>query len=66
MRVTVAGDVTKQILLSTTKATALLIQNDDGTPAVIYKMLPDGKGYIRLHRGEDQNFDEIAKQLGLT
>ena len=65
MRVSVAGDYKKPLLLNTTEATALLIETDDGQPAVIIRMLPNGKGYIRLFQGEDANFNETAKQLGL-
>lgn len=66
MRVIVAGDVLKnRILLDTTKATAILISTDDGQPNVIFQMMNDGKGWIRLTKGEDLNFDETAKELGL-
>lgn len=64
MKVTVAGAL-GSILLSTDKATALLIDTDDGRPNVIYKMLPNGKGWIRFTDGEDKNFAEVATQLGL-
>lgn len=66
MRVIVAGDLKHPILLNTKEATGLLIETDDGQPAVILRMLPDGKGYIRLFKGEDPNFDDIARQLGLN
>ena len=66
MRVIVAGDVRKQpILLNTTEAVAVLIETDDGQPNVIFKMLPDGRGWIRLTSGEDKNFKEEARNLGL-
>ena len=65
MKVTVAGDYRKPLLLSTNEATALLVETDDGQPAVILRMLPNGNGYIRLFKGEDANFDETAIQLGL-
>jgi len=65
MKVTVVGDYKNPILLSTKEATALLIETDDGNPAVIIKMLANGQGFIRLFKGEDKNFDETAKQLGL-
>lgn len=65
MRVIVAGDYKNPILLNTKDATALLIETDDGHPAVIFRILPNGRGYIRLYKGEDENFDETAKQLGL-
>lgn len=65
MRVVAAGDYKTGILLDSKEATALLIEFDDGEPAVIIKMLPNGNGYIRLYKGEDKNFDEQAKALGL-
>lgn len=65
MKVVVAGDLTNPILLSTTKATAILIETDDGLPNVIFKLLSDGKGWLRYTKGEDKNFDEVAKHLGL-
>lgn len=66
MRVIVAGDYKNPILLNTKEATALLIETDDGQPAVILRMLPNGHGYIRLYKGEDEGFDQTAKELGLT
>lgn len=63
MRIRVAGDWKTPILLDTDQATAILIDTEDGKPAVIYKIIENG--YLRLHRGEDKNFDTIAKQLGL-
>lgn len=65
MRVIVAGGMTKPILLDTTKATSILISTDDGKPNVIFQMMKDGKGWIRLTDGEDKNFHQVAKQLGL-
>ena len=65
MKVVVAGNLKNPILLNTSEATALLVQTDDGKPAFILKMLSNGNGYIRLQKGEDENFDEIARQLGL-
>ena len=65
MRVIVAGGIAKPILLDTTKATALLISTDDGKPNVIFQMMKDGQGWIRLTEGEDKNFHQVAKQLGL-
>lgn len=65
MKVVVAGDIKNPVLLNTDKATALLIETDDGQPAVIIRMLPNGSGYLRLFKGEDKNFDETAKSLGL-
>lgn len=67
MKVIVAGEYKESpILLDTEDATALLIDFDDGSPAVIIRMLPNRQGYIRLYKGEDKNFDEQARQLGLT
>lgn len=65
MRVVVAGNYKNPILLNTNEATALLIETDDGQPAVILRMLPNGKGYIRLFKGEDEKFNDTARQLGL-
>ena len=65
MRVTVAGDFKSPILLDTKEATAVLMEFDDGQPAVIIRILQNQKGYVRLYRGEDPNFDEQARQLGL-
>jgi hypothetical protein len=66
MRILVAGGLTEPVLLDTNKATALLIINDDGKPNVIYKIMENGKGWIRYTQGEDKNFAEVAKDLGLT
>lgn len=66
MRVIVAGDFKNPLLLNTKDATAVLIETDDGQPAVILRMLPNGQGFIRLFKGEDANFDDTARQLGLT
>ena len=66
MEVIVVGDFTNdKPLLVTKKATSLYINCEDGTPAVIYKLLPNGKGYIRLTRGEDKDFDDFLRQSGL-
>lgn len=65
MRVIVGGTFKKPILLDTTEATSILINTDDGKPSVIFRMLQDGKGWIRYTKGEDDNFDDVAKQLGL-
>lgn len=65
MRVTVAGGIKKPLLLNTDEATAVLIETTDGSPVFLLKMLANGKGYIRLVKGEDPNFDETARQLGL-
>ena len=65
MRVIVTGGMADSILLDTNKATALVIATDDGKPNVIFKMMRDGKGWIRLTEGEDKNFHTVAKELGL-
>jgi len=65
MRVTVAGDFKNPILLDTKDATALLMEFEDGQPAVIVRILPNKQGYVRLFKGEDSNFDDQARQLGL-
>lgn len=66
MRVFVAGGLAKPVLLDTNEATALLISNDDGSPSVIYRILDNGKGWIRYTDGEDKNFAEVARELGLV
>ncbi len=67
MRVSVVGPIKeKDLLFHTEEATALVIDTDDGQPALIIKILPNGKGYIRLTKGEDANFDREAKQLGFV
>lgn len=64
MRVIVAGDIrVDAILLNTDKATAVFIETDDGEPAIIISMLPGGNGYMRLTRGEDPEFESLARQL---
>jgi hypothetical protein len=65
MRIVVVGDFREPALLSTDKATALLIYSDDGTPNVIYRIIANGKGWVRYTKGEDSNFDDVAKALGL-
>jgi hypothetical protein len=65
MRVIVAGDFRKGILLDTTEASALLIQTDDGQPNMLVKMMENGQGWLRLTKGEDKNFEEAVKALGL-
>ncbi len=64
MRIIVAGDYKEGILLNTTKATAVLIETNDGQPNVIFKMLEDGNGWLRLTKGEDKNFEEMLVELG--
>lgn len=66
MRVLVAGNIEQPLLLDTSEATAILIETDDGAPTVIFKMLDDGRGWIRLVKGEDKNFDAAAKELELV
>jgi hypothetical protein len=65
MKVVVTGDFREPILLNTDKATGLLIYSDDGIPNVIYRIIGNGKGWIRYTKGEDANFNEIAEALGL-
>jgi hypothetical protein len=66
MKVIVAGrNPYDPVLLETSEASAVLIETDDGRPTVIFKLTDDGKGWIRLVKGEDKNFGEIAKELGL-
>lgn len=65
MRIVVAGGMDNPVLLDTTKATALLITDDEGKPNVIYKILDSGNGWVRFTQGEDKNFTEVARDLGL-
>ena len=67
MRIIVAGDCRKvpRVLLDTKEATGVLISTDDGKPSVVYQMLAGGKGWVRYTKGEDKNFNEVVKQLGL-
>ena len=65
MRVIVAGGLKNPVLLDTDEATALLITDDAGKPNVIYQFPENGKSWIRFTRGEDKNFTEVAKELGL-
>jgi hypothetical protein len=65
MKVVVTGDFRQPVLLETDKATGILIYSDEDRPNVIYRMIGSGKGWIRYTKGEDQNFDEIARMLGL-
>jgi hypothetical protein len=64
MRVIVAGGIKQPLLLDTKDATSVIFLKDDDTPMFLMKMLPNGRGYIRLTKGEDKNFDETARQLG--
>lgn len=65
MKVVVTGDFREPMLLDTDKATGILIFSDDGNPNVIYRIIGEGKGWIRYTKGEDPNFTEIATALGL-
>jgi hypothetical protein len=65
MKVVVTGDFREPVLLNTDKATGILISSDDGRPNVIYRIIADGKGWIRYTKGEDAAFDEVARTLGL-
>lgn len=66
MRVVVAGNYKSPIILDTKDATAVLVEYDDGSPAMILRMLPNKQGYLRLFKGEDKDFDDQARQLGLV
>ena len=66
MRVVVGGSIKQPILLDTKEATAILIETDDGKPTVLFKMIKDGKSWLRFTKGEDAEFDEVARQLKLT
>lgn len=65
MRVVVIGDFREPILLDTNKATGLLISSNDGKPNTIYRMISGGEGWVRYTKGEDENFEEVGKMLGL-
>jgi hypothetical protein len=65
MHVVIGGDFKNPVLFSTKDAQSMLIDTEDGEPAVLFKFLPSRNGYIRLTRGEDKNFDEVVRQLGL-
>ena len=65
MKVVITGDFREPPLLVTDKATGILIYSDDGTPNVIYRIIANGKGWVRYTKGEDPNFDDMARQLGL-
>jgi len=67
MKVTVVGSFADNTpLFSTEKATALYIDKDDGSPALIIQMLPNGRGYVEYQKGKDAVFDALATQLKLT
>jgi len=65
MKIIVTGDFREPILLNTDKATGLLITSDDDRPNVIYRIIGDGQGWVRYTKGEDPNFDDMARALGL-
>lgn len=65
MRVIVAGNLRSGVMLDTDKASAVLISTDDGEPNVIFKMMENGQGWVRLTDGEDVNFAAEARNLGL-
>jgi hypothetical protein len=65
MKVVVVGDFREPVLLDTDKATGLLICSDDGSPNVVYRIVANGKGWIRYTKGEDAEFEHIARSLGL-
>jgi len=65
MRIIVAGGLDNPVLLDTTKATALLITDDNVSPNVEYKMMENGTSWVRYTKGEDKNFTEVARDLGL-
>lgn len=64
MEIVVLGDVKEPIKYRTDDASGILI-SVKGSPAVIYHKLKNNSGFVRYTRGEDKNFDEIARQLGL-
>jgi hypothetical protein len=66
MKVVVVGDFREPVLLDTNKATGLLICSDDGSPNVVYRIVANGKGWIRYTKGEDTEFEQISKSLGLV
>jgi len=67
MRIVVAGDARRspRILLDTKEAVGLLVERDDGQPSMVLQLMSDGQGWVRYTKGEDKNFDEVARQLGL-
>lgn len=65
MRVVVTGDFREPILLDTDKATGLVVYSDEGNPNVIYRIVQNGKAWIRYTKGEDKCFEEIAASLGI-
>jgi hypothetical protein len=65
MKVVVTGDFKNPVLLDTKEATGILIYSDNGEPNTIYRMVGNGMGWIRFTKGEDKNFYDVARQLGL-
>ena len=65
MRVVVTGDFREPVLLDTDKATGILIFSKDNKPNTIYRMIAGADGWIRYTKGEDANFEEVGKMLGL-
>lgn len=65
MRVVVSGDFREPVLLDTQKATSILIFSEDNRPNVIYRFIGEGRGWLRYTKGEDVEFDDVAKALGL-
>jgi hypothetical protein len=66
MKVLVTGDFREPVLLDTDRATGILISSDEGRPNVIYRIVGDGKGWVRYTKGEDANFEDMVKMLGLA
>jgi hypothetical protein len=66
MKVLVTGDFREPVLLDTDRATGILISSDEGRPNVIYRIVGEGRGWVRYTKGEDPNFEDMAKMLGLV
>lgn len=64
MRVIVTGDFKTPILFDTKEATGLLIYSDNNEVNTIYRMIGNGAGWVRYTKGEDENFYDVARQLG--
>jgi hypothetical protein len=65
MEIIVGGDFTNPVLFKTKQASSLYINKEDGQPAVLYIFPKNKNCYLRYTKGEDSNFDNIVKQLGL-
>lgn len=65
MRVVVTGDFREPVLLDTNRATGIVVYSDEGNPNVIYRIIKDGRAWIRYTKGEDECFEEIARSLGI-